>query len=157
MRRRKRRRGASKPARAARHSWLQPLKARPPAPFFDSGERPVVAGPETALLCAVLEDAFACIYEAKDPELAADAERWVFRDRSRPAFSFLSLCEALDLDPGEIPRPRAEGVEDARRRRAEKESKAARTARSGIAAEMARRRRAAAHAKINRELFSPRG
>jgi hypothetical protein len=110
MRRRKRRRGASKPARAARHSWLQPLKARPPAPFFDSGERPVVAGPETALLCAVLEDAFACIYEAKDPELAADAERWFFRDRSRTVFSFLSLCEALDLDPGEIRSRLAEGM-----------------------------------------------
>ena len=102
MRRRKRRRGASKPARTAGHSWLQPLKARPPAPFFDAGERPVATGPETALLCAVLEDAFTCIYEAKDPELAADAERWFFRDRSRTVFSFLSLCEALDLDAGEI-------------------------------------------------------
>jgi hypothetical protein len=102
MRRPKRRSAASKPGRAAGHSWLQPLKARPPAPFFDSGDRPLASGPETALLCAVLEDAFTCIYEAKDPELAADAERWFFRDRSRSVFSFLSLCEALDLDAGEI-------------------------------------------------------
>jgi len=110
MRRRKRRRGASKPARAARHSWLQPLKARPPAPFFDSGERPVAAGPETALLCAVLEDALTCIYEAKDPELVAEAERWFFRDRSRGVFSFLSLCEALDLDADEIRSRLANGM-----------------------------------------------
>jgi hypothetical protein len=98
---RKRDTASGAPARARSHSWLKPPKARPPAPFFDSGERPAAAGPETALLCAVLEDACACIYEAKDRELEAEARRWFF-SMSRSVFSFLSLCEALDLDAEQI-------------------------------------------------------
>ncbi|HKA33800.1 MAG TPA: hypothetical protein VKH64_11335 [Candidatus Binatia bacterium] len=97
---RKRGGGGASP-RARSHSWLKPLKARPPAPFFDSGSRPVAAAPETALLCAVLEDAFACLDDAAHPELGTEARRWFF-SKSRSVFSFLALCESLDLDGEQI-------------------------------------------------------
>jgi hypothetical protein len=101
---RRRPRSPKRHARATRahtHSWLQPLKARPPAPFFDAGGA-ALASPETALLCAVLEDAFACLDDAQHPELKADARHWFFSGPSRSVFSFLSLCEALDLDAAYI-------------------------------------------------------
>ncbi len=88
--------------RAHPYSWLKPLKARPPSPFFDSGRNALADRPETALLCAVLEDALACLDDAAHPELEADARRWFFSGPSRSVFSFLALCEALELDAGYI-------------------------------------------------------
>ncbi|HEY1270310.1 MAG TPA: hypothetical protein VGH16_23835 [Candidatus Binatia bacterium] len=100
----KRRRGRPRTrdaaARGHSHSWLKPLKARPPAPFFDSGQSALDC-PETALLCAVLEDAFACLDDAAHPELRAEARRWFF-SASRRVFSFLALCDSLDLDGEQI-------------------------------------------------------
>ena len=99
---RPRKSGASgAPARARSHSWLKPLKARPPAPFFDSGQSALANCPETALLCAVLEDAFACLDDAQHPELRAEARRWFF-SKSRSVFSFLALCESLNLEAERI-------------------------------------------------------
>lgn len=88
---------SSASARARSHSWLKPLKARPPAPFFDSGQSALANCPETALLCAVLEDAFACLDDAQHPELRTEARQWFF-GKSRSVFSFLALCESLNLD-----------------------------------------------------------
>ncbi len=101
----KRRRGrrpkaAAAGARAHSHSWLKPLKTRPPAPFFDSGQSALDC-PETALLCAVLEDAFACLDDAQHPELRDEALRW-FVSKSHRVFSFVALCESLDLDAEHI-------------------------------------------------------
>ncbi|HTM10035.1 MAG TPA: hypothetical protein VL754_16750 [Verrucomicrobiae bacterium] len=104
-RRRKRRVGgeASPPRTQHHYSWVKPLKARPPEPFFDAGGRATLC-PETALLCAVLEDAFECLYSAKDPQVAADAREWFFAERGPALFSFLSICEALELDAEDIRR-----------------------------------------------------
>lgn len=98
---RKRDAASGAPARARSHSWLKPLKARPPAPFFDSGQSALADCPETALLCAVLEDAFACLDDAQHPDVRAEARRWFF-SQSRDVFSFLALCELLDLDAEQI-------------------------------------------------------
>lgn len=103
--RKKRRAGAAaaSSARIHHYSWVKPLKARPPEPFFDAGSRATLC-PETALLCAVLEDAFECLYSTKDPEIAADARQWFFAERGPAFFSFLSICEALELDAEDIRR-----------------------------------------------------
>jgi hypothetical protein len=100
--RRPRKKGAAAPAVAPHYTWLKPLKARPPEPFFDSGATLARLCPETALLCAVLEDAFACYYGARDPDLAEETRRWFFTDDAAALFSFVSLCEALGLDAPDI-------------------------------------------------------
>jgi hypothetical protein len=94
--------GAAAPAGAPHYTWLRPLKARPPEPFFDSGAALARLCPETALLCAVLEDAFACFYVARDPGLVEETRRWFFADDPAALFSFVSLCEALGLDAADI-------------------------------------------------------
>lgn len=93
--------GAAAPAGAPHHTWLKPMRSRPPEPFFDSGPALAKRCPETALLCAILEDAFLCFYEARDPRLVEEAERWFFAEGAT-MFSFLSVCEALGLDAPEI-------------------------------------------------------
>ena len=107
---RRRSRSRGRPPRAGaqqhRYTWLQPPKATPPEPFFYAGPSLATNCPETELLCAVLEDAFECFYDASDPEVAADAKQWFFAESggAEPLFSFLSVCEALALDPREIRR-----------------------------------------------------
>jgi hypothetical protein len=58
--------------------------------------------PETALLCAVLENAFVCFQNRFDISEARAAENWFFSDDARAIFSFLSVCAALGLEPGFI-------------------------------------------------------
>jgi len=53
---------------------------------------------------AVLEDAFLCIHKQFETEQrfvqrAREAEDWFFSDDSRRLFSFVSVCDALGLDP----------------------------------------------------------
>ena len=65
---------------------------------------------EAALMHAVLEDAVDCFQKqfvcatrvAK--RLGEEAEEWLFSDDSKWAFSFLSICTALDLGPQYIRR-----------------------------------------------------
>jgi hypothetical protein len=78
-----------------------------PEQFFDSRVKLAAVCPETALMYAVLEDAFLCFHERfkKEPqfiERARDAEDWFFSDDSRWLFSFLSVCAALGLEPNYI-------------------------------------------------------
>ena len=61
--------------------------------------------PEAALMCAILEDAvesfqyqFVCATR-RAKRLGEEAEEWLFSDDSDWAFSFLSICTALDLCP----------------------------------------------------------
>lgn len=73
--------------------------------FFDSRMSLSTVSPETALMYAVLEDAFLCLQKtAKLSRLvrrqAREAERWILSDDSRWVFSFLPICDALGLDPG---------------------------------------------------------
>jgi hypothetical protein len=53
---------------------------------------------------AVLEDAFLCFQKKFETERrfmqrAREAERWFFSDDSRWLFSFMSVCDALELEP----------------------------------------------------------
>lgn len=75
--------------------------------FFDARIALARVCPETALMYAVLEDAFLCYREkfAAQPRVsrrALDAEAWFFSDDSGWLFSFSSICCALDLEPGYI-------------------------------------------------------
>ena len=66
--------------------------------------------PEAALMCAVLEDAVQCFQKQfvsasrHARRLGREAEAWLFSDNSQSAFSFLSICTALDLGPQYIRR-----------------------------------------------------
>jgi len=72
--------------------------------FFDSRVKLATVCPETALMYAVLEDAFLCFHKQFEPDQrfmqrAREAEEWFFSDNSRRLFSFLSVCDALGLEP----------------------------------------------------------
>lgn len=66
--------------------------------------------PEAALMCAVLEDAVDCFQKQfvsatpRAKRLGQEAEEWLFSDDTDWAFSFLSICTALDLGPQHIRR-----------------------------------------------------
>jgi hypothetical protein len=66
--------------------------------------------PEAALMCAVLEDAVDCFQKQfvcatrRAKRLGEEAEEWLFSDDSKWAFSFLSICTALELGPQYIRR-----------------------------------------------------
>src|SRR5919106_2977227 len=94
------------PASAYRDSWYE----RPSdvgalsEEFFDSGVSRIKVCPETALMYAVLEDAFLCFHKQFETERrfiqrAREAEEWFFSDDSRWLFSFVSVCDALGLEP----------------------------------------------------------
>jgi hypothetical protein len=56
---------------------------------------------------AVLEDAFRCFHKQFETERrfmhsAREAEKWFFSDDSHWLFSFVSICDALGLEPGFI-------------------------------------------------------
>ena len=75
--------------------------------FFDSRVSRVKVCPETALMYAVLEDAFLCFHKKFEAERrfmqrAREGERWFFNDDSRWLFSFVSVCDALGLEPAYI-------------------------------------------------------
>ncbi len=72
--------------------------------FFDSRVKLTAVCPETALMYAVLEDAFLCFHKMLEPESpfiqrGQEAEDWFFSDDSRGLFSFVSVCHALGLEP----------------------------------------------------------
>ena len=66
--------------------------------------------PEAALMRAVLEEAFTCfqyqfyIRRTKALQLARDAEAWFFSDETSWPFTFVNICEVLQLDPHYIRR-----------------------------------------------------
>lgn len=73
--------------------------------FFNSRVSLATVYPETALMYAVLEDAFLCLQKSGDStplvqRRAREAEEWFLSDDVRWIFSFLSVCEGLGLDPG---------------------------------------------------------
>ena len=75
-----------------------------PEQFFDSRVKLAAVCPETALMYAVLEDAFLCFHKQFEAEprfmqRAREAEDWFFSDDSRRPFSFVSICAALGLEP----------------------------------------------------------
>ncbi len=75
-----------------------------PEEFFDSRVKLAAVYPETALMYAVLEDAFLWFHKQFEPEQrfvqrAREAEDWFFSDDFRWPFSFVSVCAALGLEP----------------------------------------------------------
>jgi hypothetical protein len=75
-----------------------------PEQFFDSRVKLAAVCPETAMMYAVLEDAFLCFHKQFEPEprfieRAREAEAWFFSEDSRGLFSFESICAALGLEP----------------------------------------------------------
>jgi len=74
-----------------------------PEKFFNSRVKLAAVCPETALMYAVLEDAFLCFHKQFETEQqfiqrAREAEDWFFSDDSRWLFSFVSVCAALGLE-----------------------------------------------------------
>ena len=75
-----------------------------PEQFFDSRIKLAAVCPERALMYAVLEDAFVCFHKQFEADQrfiqrAREAEDWFFGDDSRWLFSFVSVCDALGLEP----------------------------------------------------------
>lgn len=75
-----------------------------PEQFFNSRVKLSAVCPETALMYAVLEDAFLCFHEQFETEQrfierAREAEDWFFSNDSHWLFSFVSVCDALGLEP----------------------------------------------------------
>ena len=80
--------------------------ATPAERLFDSEIQISRVCPETALLYAVLEDAFLCyrkLFEVglqpTQRDAAHEAEEWFFSDHPRQLFSFVSVCTVLNLEP----------------------------------------------------------
>ena len=96
----------ARPSRSTRRAatYDRPEDAVLPEQFFDSRVKLAAVCPETALMYAVLEDAFLCFHNQfeADPrrvQSAREAEDWFFNDNSRWLFSFGSVCDALGLEP----------------------------------------------------------
>ena len=75
-----------------------------PEEFFNFRISLATVCPETALMYAVLEDAFLCLQkhlemDASSIDQAREAHDWFFNDTSEGLFSFLSICTALGLKP----------------------------------------------------------
>lgn len=76
-----------------------------PEQFFDSRVSLASVCPETALMYAVLEDAFLCFQKQFGLTIpgmqrtAREAEKWFFSDDSSWLFSFVSVCDTLGLEP----------------------------------------------------------
>jgi hypothetical protein len=95
---------------AAREPWYERPSdvSVPPEQFFNSRVSLAAVCPETALMYAVLEDAFLCFqkpFEIESPGIqrtARKAKEWFFSDDSSWLFSFVSVCDVLGLEPGPI-------------------------------------------------------
>ena len=76
-----------------------------PAQFFTALKQRSQACGERRLMAAILEDAIDCFQKylwAKDNRsrnLRQEAENWFFSDDDSWPFSFINVCESLDLEP----------------------------------------------------------
>jgi len=63
--------------------------------FYGTGDQP-----EKRLMLAVLQGAVECFQDyAEQDRLFKDAEEWIFEDDHEWPFSFINICEAVDIDP----------------------------------------------------------
>ena len=92
----------SSPAVSARPELLRIRPSDGGPELFFGVEGGPKSCPETALLCAVLENAFVCFKNRFDIIEARAAENWFLSDDARSIFSFVSVCAALGLEPGFI-------------------------------------------------------
>jgi hypothetical protein len=98
--------GSFQPASAHRDAWYEApsYDNALPEEFFDSRVKLATVCPEAALMYAVLEDAFLCFHKQFEADQrfmqrAQEAKDWFFSDDSRWLFSFVSICDALGLEP----------------------------------------------------------
>ena len=81
-----------------------------PSQFFASMRKRVPQEPEYRLVVAVLEDAIDCFQKhlfSRDPkarQLFDDASEWIASDDRKWPYSFISICEILNLNPGYVRR-----------------------------------------------------
>ena len=69
--------------------------------FYGTGD----LEPETKLMLAVLQGAFECFKEyAEEDRLFKETEEWIFDDDHEWPFSFINICEAVDMDPKYLPK-----------------------------------------------------
>jgi hypothetical protein len=79
-----------------------------PAQFFTQRERRNAQNSIRRLMYAILEDAVSVytseVRSARQSRAAQQARRWIHGNDRTWVFSFLRICEALDLDPQYIRR-----------------------------------------------------
>jgi hypothetical protein len=64
--------------------------------FYGTGD----LQPEKRLMLAVLQGAVECFQDyAEDDRLFKETEEWIFEDDHEWPFSFINICEAVDMDP----------------------------------------------------------
>lgn len=77
-----------------------------PAQFFAALKQKAQACGERRLMVAILEDAVDCFQkylgatDNRSRHLGAEAEKWFLSDDESWPFSFVNVCQALDLHPG---------------------------------------------------------
>jgi len=78
--------------------------------LFVSSAKNGPAGAERELILAVLSDAIECYWKYQKSDTASairlyqDAKKWIFADNDSQPFSFVDVCEMLQLDPSFIRR-----------------------------------------------------
>jgi hypothetical protein len=76
-----------------------------PEQYLENFTRTNHLGPEQELMLAILADAIECILKYCDEpvpmraKLFNEAKEWLFAQDERDPFSFLNVCEVLNLDP----------------------------------------------------------
>ena len=94
---------ANPSAGAPAFPWKQDLVAA--GEYFDNLRGRTQLEPENELLLAVLQDGIYCFRDnlnARSEEktaLCQEARAWIFSSDSGWLFSFLSICDLLDMDP----------------------------------------------------------
>ncbi len=64
--------------------------------FYGAGD----LQPEKRLMLAVLQGAVECFKEcAEHDRLFKETKKWLFEDDHESPFSFINICEAMDMDP----------------------------------------------------------
>ena len=71
-----------------------------PQQFFTHAQRSVWRAPERRLAMAILRDAIECYQNARSSTDFTEAEGWILSRERGYLFSFESICELLDIDPG---------------------------------------------------------
>jgi len=96
----------SQPTSAHRDAWYEApsYNNKLPEEFFDCRVKLAAVCPETALMYAVLENAFLSFHKQFESgqrfmQGARQAEEWFFSDDFHWLFSFVSVCDVLGLQP----------------------------------------------------------
>ena len=89
----------------ANASYIAGLDIPIPEQHFDQFHESSQIQPEKRLMFAVLLDAVECFQDYapsvryKPDPLFKDSEEWIFEDDHEWPFSFINICEALEIDP----------------------------------------------------------